>query len=163
MKSPVQSVKPLDSIQHARELMERHRVNQLPVIVDGKLVGIITDRDLRDAFPSVFDSSVERKRPKVTTTDPRTVSVEMVMTAEATTVRVGASMADAARLMRKMRIGALPVVDGGRVVGMLTRSDILEAFTDLVAIEEERETGAFAESPAPPSQSGAKDPRRRSP
>lgn len=162
MKSPVQSVKPLDSIQHARELMERHRINQLPVLVDGKLVGIVTDRDLRDAFPSVFDSTVERKRPKVTTTDPRSVSVEMVMTAEATTVGAGASMADAARLMRKMRIGALPVIDGGRVVGMLTRSDILEAFCDLVAIEEARETGAFADTPAPAGQSGAKDPRRRS-
>jgi acetoin utilization protein AcuB len=164
MKSPVQSVKPLDSIQHARELMERHRVNQLPVLLDGKLVGIVTDRDLRDAFPSVFDSPlVERKRPQVTTTDPRTVSVEMVMTAEATTVGAAASMADAARLMRKMRIGALPVVDGGRVVGMLTRSDVLEAFTDLVAIEEARETGAFADSPEQPAHAGAKDPRRRSP
>ena len=167
MKSPVQSVKPLDSIQHARELMERHRVNQLPVLLDGRLVGIVTDRDLRDAFPSVFDSTVaERKRPRVTTTDPRTVSVEMVMTAEATTVGVSASMADAARLMRKMRIGALPVVDGGHVVGMLTRSDILAAYTDLAAIEAARETGAFADgarlaSPAArPDKSEAKTPRR---
>jgi CBS domain-containing protein len=35
--------------------MERHRINQLPVVVDDRLVGIVTDRDLRDAFPSVFE------------------------------------------------------------------------------------------------------------
>ena len=55
MAYPVRAVKPLDSIQHARELLVTHRVNQLPVIVDDRLVGIVTDRDLRDAFPSVFD------------------------------------------------------------------------------------------------------------
>jgi predicted transcriptional regulator len=42
MKTPVHATKPLDSIAHARELMERHRINQLPVVVDGRLVGIVT-------------------------------------------------------------------------------------------------------------------------
>ena len=54
MKREVHCIKPLDSIQHARDLMEEHRINQLPVVVNGRLVGIITDRNLRDAFPSVF-------------------------------------------------------------------------------------------------------------
>ena len=132
MSHPVHAVKPLDSIQHARELMERHRVNQLPVLVDGSLVGIITDRDLREAFPSVFDSALfARRKPRVTTTDPQKVTVEMVMTRNVTTVGPGESMADAARLMRRQRIGALPVVEGERVVGLLTRSDVLDAFVDL--------------------------------
>jgi acetoin utilization protein AcuB len=149
MKHPVQSVKPLDSIQHARELMEKHRVNQLPVVVDGGLVGIITDRDLRDAFPSVFDSPLfARRARKVTATDPRTVTVEMVMTPGVTTIGSGDSMADAVRVMRKQRIGALPVVDGGRLVGILTRSDILEGFVDLVELEDRREAGLFTEETA---------------
>lgn len=163
MKTPVHAVKPLDSIQHARELMERHRVNQLPVIVDGRLVGIVTDRDLRDAFPSVFDSaSARRKRPPVAAADPQTVRVEMVMSPEPTAIAVGSSMADAARLMRRLRIGALPVIDAGRVVGILTRSDVLEAFSVLEEIEAARETGAFAAAAdaAPAGGARPKAPRR---
>jgi CBS domain-containing protein len=149
MKHPVHSVKPLDSIQHARDLMERHRVNQLPVVVDGSVIGIITDRDLRDAFPSVFDSPLfARPKPKITASDPRAVTVELVMTASPTTIVPDASMADAARLMRRQRIGALPVVDGERLVGIVTRSDVLDAFVDVVALEDMRETGLFAEAPA---------------
>lgn len=56
MKHPVVTVKPHDSARHAREVMEKHRINQLPVVIDDRLVGIVTDRDLRDAFPSVFES-----------------------------------------------------------------------------------------------------------
>jgi acetoin utilization protein AcuB len=150
MTHPVHAVKPLDSIQHARELMEKHRVNQLPVVVDGRLVGIITDRDLRDAFPSVFDSPLfGRRKPKVTTTDPRAVTVEMVMTANVTTVSPDAPMSDAVRLMQTQRIGALPVVEGERLVGILTRSDILDGYLDLAAIEERREASLFSDEPPP--------------
>ena len=146
MKHPVHSVKPLDSIQHARDLMERHRVNQLPVVVDGRLVGIITDRDLRDAFPSVFDSAeFVRRKPNVAMTNPKAVTVEMVMTANVTTAGPGDSMADSMRLMRRQRIGALPVVEGERVVGILTRSDILDGCIDLIELEDRRESGLFTE------------------
>jgi acetoin utilization protein AcuB len=167
MKHTLHSVKPLDSIQHARELMQSHRINQLPVVVDGRLVGIITDRDLRDAFPSVFDSPLfERRKPKVAMTDPRTVTVEMVMTPNVTTVAPGDSMADAARLMRRERVGALPVVEGDRVVGIVTRSDVLDCFLDLEGLEERREGGLMQETagtnPARPTGRGASDaPRSR--
>jgi acetoin utilization protein AcuB len=149
MKHPVHCVKPLDSIHHARELMEKHRVNQLPVVVDGHLIGIITDRDLRDAFPSVFESSLfTRRKPAVAATDPRSVTVEMVMTPNVTTIAPSGSMAEAARLMRNQRIGALPVVEGKRVVGILTRSDVLDGFIDLVELESSRESGLFTEETA---------------
>jgi acetoin utilization protein AcuB len=150
MKHPVHCVKPLDSIQHARELMEKYRVNQLPVMVDGRLVGIVTDRDLRDAFPSVFDSpGLGSRKPKVATTDPRTVTVEAVMTPNVTALAPSASISDAVRLMRKQRIGALPVVEGGRVAGILTRSDVLDGFLDLAEAAERREAAApSASTPA---------------
>jgi acetoin utilization protein AcuB len=167
MKHPVHSVKPLDSIQHARELMEKYRVNQLPVVVDGRLLGIVTDRDLRDAFPSVFDSSLfARRKPKVATTDPHTVAVETVMAPNVMTVLPDAPITDAARLMRKQRIGALPVVEGGRVVGILTRSDILDAFVDLAELENVREASLFADEvpslpPAPKAARSARAGSRR--
>jgi acetoin utilization protein AcuB len=148
MKHPVHAVKPLDSIAHARELMERYRVNQLPVMVDGRLIGIITDRDVRDAFPSLFESTLfARPRRQAATTDPRQVTVEMVMTPHVTTVGPSDSLGKAAQLMRTQRIGALPVVEGGHVVGIITRSDILASFIDLVEVEDMREGSLLRPEP----------------
>jgi acetoin utilization protein AcuB len=132
MKHPVITVKPHDSACRARELMERHRINQLPVVVDGHLVGIVTDRDLRDAFPSVFESAepLAGRRGR-SDADLRTIRVEDVMTPGVLTLAPTATLAEAARLMRSERIGAVPIVDGARLVGILSRSDVLEAFVDL--------------------------------
>ena len=128
MKHPVVTVKPRDSIRHARDIMAQHRINQLPVVVDGNVIGIITDRDLRDAFPSVFEAF-----PGATNADadPATIPVEDVMTANVLTLGPAARVEDAVRLMRTERIGAIPVVAGERLVGILTRSDVLEAFLAL--------------------------------
>lgn len=132
MKHPVHTVRPLDSIQHARDIMETHRVNQLAVVAGSHLVGIITDRDLRAAFPSVFDSPLLGSRNvHGSGSNPKAVTVEMVMTANVLTLGPHDSMADAARLMRRERIGAVPIVESKRLVGILTRSDVLDAFVAL--------------------------------
>jgi len=129
MTRRVHHVKPLDSIRHAREVMELHRVNQLPVIVDGRLVGIVTDRDLRDAFPSVFESPQHRELTRSHGgANADEISVESVMTPNVVTLTSQDSLVKAAQLMRRERIGAVPIVDGSHVVGILTRSDILDAF-----------------------------------
>jgi acetoin utilization protein AcuB len=126
MKHPVHSAKPRDSILHAREVMEQQRVNQLPVVVDGRLVGIVTDRDLRDAFPSVFEPPRQRASARQHGSDPAAIAVENVMTTNVLTLGPNDLVVDAARLMRRERIGALPIVDGTRLVGILTRSDLLD-------------------------------------
>jgi len=131
MKHPVVTVRPKDSARHAREAMERHRVNQLPVVVDDDLVGIVSDRDLRDAFPSVFESAEAAARHRRADTDPSTIPVEDVMTREVLTLAPSVFVVDAARLMRRARIGAVPIVDGRRLVGILTRSDVLDAFVSV--------------------------------
>jgi acetoin utilization protein AcuB len=140
MTRRVHNLKPLDTIAHAREVMVRHRVNQLPVARDGRLVGIVTDRDLRDAFPSVFaeideaiarDEEPRRRRARVPETDPRQVTVDMVMSHNPLSVAPGTTLEEAARVMRRERIGALPVVENGTLVGILTRSDVLDAFIGL--------------------------------
>jgi len=130
MKRPVHTVKPLDSIVRARDLIEEHRINQLPVVVDGWLVGIVTDRDVRSASPSVFESAGFVRRPTAPPagTKPEDITVEMVMTANVVALSPRESMADAARLMRRERIGAIPIVEANRLVGILTRSDLLDAF-----------------------------------
>jgi acetoin utilization protein AcuB len=95
-------------------------------VVDGRLAGIVTDRDLRDAFPSVFEHGRRREG-----TDPCAIPVEDVMTREVLTIAPDVPVDDGARLMRRERIGAIPVVDGRRLVGILTRSDVLDAFLSM--------------------------------
>jgi acetoin utilization protein AcuB len=131
MTRRVHSVRPLDSIQHAREIMVTQRLNQLPVLAEGHLVGIVTDRDLRDAFPSVFESGHLTPHRPVALTDPREIRVEEVMTTNVLTLAPQDSLIDAARLMRRERVGAIPIVASEHVVGILTRSDILDAFVAL--------------------------------
>jgi acetoin utilization protein AcuB len=136
MKPAPHSVKPGDTVRHARALLEEHRINQLPVVVAGKLVGIVTDRDLRDAFPSVLDH--RHHRSAQSNPSPDDITVETVMTRKILTVGPEDSVAEAARLMRRGRVGAVPVVEGEKLVGLLTRSDLLDA---LVALLEERGEG----------------------
>ena len=130
MTKHVATVKPLDSILHAREILEDKRVNQLPVVVGHEVVGIITDRDLRDAFPSVFDEAT-RRRGSAARGDPAKVTVEMVMTATPFTIGSKAPLIEAAEHMRRQRVGALPVVDDGKLAGILTRSDMLRALIEI--------------------------------
>lgn len=124
------TIKPLDTIAHARKLAVQHRINQIPVVQKGKLVGILTDRDLRDAFPSVFDEAAHDGANKHTSGwTPDRVHVESVMTRDVHTLGPDVSLADAARLMRAQRIGAVPIVESdGTLVGLVTRSDVLDAY-----------------------------------
>jgi acetoin utilization protein AcuB len=127
MKRPVHSVKPMESVSNARAVLERHRINQLPVVTDGKLVGIVTDRDLRDAFPSVLElGPLARQRRRHLPIDE--ILVEDVMARNVLTIGPDASVDEVATMMRRERIGAVPVLDHGRMVGIITRSDLLEAF-----------------------------------
>jgi acetoin utilization protein AcuB len=128
MHHPVVTIKSGDTVAHARELLERNRINQLPVVTDGRVVGIVTDRDLRDAFPSVFEP------PKAGREAALSVPVRDVATANVLTLSPDATMADAARLMRRERIGAVPITSGNRLVGILTRSDVLKAYLDAAEV-----------------------------
>jgi acetoin utilization protein AcuB len=134
MTRSVVSVKPRDSVAHARAIMEERRINQLPVLEGPRLVGIVTDRDLRDTFPSVLET-VGRRRRSPKSADPATIAVEDVMAHDVLTAAPGDSLASAAQLVRRQRIGALPVIQGGRLVGILTRSDLLQALVRLLGEE----------------------------
>jgi acetoin utilization protein AcuB len=128
MHADVHVVRPHDPIDHARALCERHRVNQLPVVANGRLVGIVTDRDLRDAFPSVIAEATDPvEAHRLTAILP----VDEVMTRGVITVTEADDIELAATIMRRERVGALPVVRDGRLVGILTRSDLLDALVAL--------------------------------
>ncbi len=122
MSRKVLTVEVYDSIGLARRLIAKHRVNQLPVLDDGKLVGIVTDRDIRDAYPT----SMVIDRAKEIDQFAATYTVEEVMSYNVFTVRPTTPLLSAVKLLRRHRIGSLPVVDKGKLVGIITRSDVLD-------------------------------------
>ncbi len=109
----------------ARHLMIEKRIRHLVVTSDrGELLGIVTDRDIRLNLPSQATSlSVWEMNYLLTR-----LTVGKVMTASVITVGPDRTARDAAQLMLDHRIGALPVVDGGRPIGIVTETDLLRAF-----------------------------------
>jgi len=110
MTTKVHTVKPSDTVAHARGLLRQHRINQLPVVADDTLLGIVSDRDLRDS--AILDDT----------------PVETIMNHPAITLVCHSTLVNAAEVMRQQRIGSVPIVSGNSLVGIVTRSDILEAF-----------------------------------
>jgi acetoin utilization protein AcuB len=127
MKGSVRVVGPRDSIRRARSLLGQYRINQLPVVDDGRLVGIVAERDLRAASPDV-DDLVDALPEREGVPTPDRIPIETVMTREVVVLRPEDTVEEAARLMRTRRIAAIPIVDGERIVGVLTRGDVIDAF-----------------------------------
>jgi len=126
MTESVLAVDTYDSIAIARQLMAKHRVNQLPVLDNDHLVGIVTDRDIRDAYPT----SMMIDQTQAIDSFAEKVTVEEVMTHDVLIVRPETPLGAAVGLLRKHRIGALPVVQEKNLVGIITRSDILDYVLD---------------------------------
>ena len=116
-------------VRGAVDMMKKRRIRHLPVVDrEGRLVGIVTDRDLRQV---VFDPAVQERLGDLGDA-LRTLRVRDVMTWGVVTVHPESDVRHAARLMREQKIGALPVVDGDRAVGILTETDVLRAFQDVL-------------------------------
>ena len=122
MTESVLAVETFDSISIARQLMAKHRINQLPVLDNDVLVGIVTDRDVRDAYPT----SMMIDRGEAIDRFADSVTVEEVMSHDVFTVQPDTSLKKAVGLVRRHRIGSLPVVRNKNLVGIITRSDILD-------------------------------------
>ena len=122
MTESVLAVETFDSIGIARQLMAKHRINQLPVLDNDVLVGIVTDRDLRDAYPT----SMIIDRGEAIDRFADSVTVEEVMSHDVFTVHPDTPLKKAVGLLRTHRIGSLPVVKDKNLVGIITRSDILD-------------------------------------
>ena len=119
---------PALSIKTAWRLLQERRIRHLPVVEGGKLVGIVTDRDLRRVLPSPATSleihELNYLLDKIT--------VAEVMTKDVITTTPFALIPDVARTLLRNRIGALPVLEGGTLVGVISQTDVLEALTSAV-------------------------------
>jgi CBS domain-containing protein len=121
MSTPPIVVAPTLSLADAHHLIEQRHVRRLPIVQDARLVGILTWRDLRAAWPSAATTlSVYEWRALFDQ-----VSVAECMTRDPRTVAPSDPVLDAAQCMLVNKIGGLPVVVDGRVVGVITESDLM--------------------------------------
>lgn len=130
MKRDPITICPETGALEASRLLRQYRIRHLPVVKGGRLVGILTDRDLKRASPSpatslsVYEVNYLLDR----------LEAKEVMTKEVVTVTPKATIEEAARLLLAHKIGGLPVVDGEMLVGIITEADILEAFVEAMGI-----------------------------
>ena len=108
------TITPAAKLTEACALMQQHRFRSLPVVDGGKLVGIVTDRDIRTNLNWV-----------------ESLEVGKVMSTKLVTVSPHTSVWDAARLLSERKIGAMPVVENDLVVGIVSTSDLLKACAEL--------------------------------
>ncbi len=109
------TITPHDTLATAQAKMQAGRFRRLPVEEAGQLVGIVTDRDIRRHV------GIETQ-----------TRVNMAMTAPALTVSPETPVEEAAHVMLSKQIGGLPVVEAGQLVGIITTSDVLQAFREVL-------------------------------
>jgi acetoin utilization protein AcuB len=122
------TVTPRNAIRTAINLMREGGFRRLPVVDRSKLVGIITDRDLRRAANSPY--VVREKWYDNFVLDH--IEVGTCMTVDPVTISPDATVAEAARLLRDHKIGGLPVVTEGQLVGIITETDMLNFLIELL-------------------------------
>ena len=130
------TLKPTESISRAIDLMKEKKIRRIPIVTDtGKLVGMVSDRDLKDVSPS-----------RATTLDIwelhyvlDKLKIKDVMTKNPWTVSPDMPIEKAAALMLEKKVEGLPVVDSkGALVGILTEGDIFRALVDLTGVSKKR-------------------------
>ncbi len=129
-KDPI-TVSPDTALPEAHNLMKNFHIRRLPVMENEKLVGIVTLGDIREAEPSdatslsIFELNYLLAR----------LTVGRIMTRDPITISPDDSIGEAARLMLEYKIGGLPVVDNGKLVGIITESDIFRLLVREMAAE----------------------------
>jgi acetoin utilization protein AcuB len=107
----------LQAVLTVRSLSIRH----IPIVKDGELVGLITDRDLGRASPSILGRTTPEEYNLVFQQN----TIQRVMVKNPTTINADALLGDAVRLMQENKWGCIPVVDDGKLVGILSITDVL--------------------------------------
>ena len=119
IKNPV-TISPIDSLATADARMRAGNFRHLPVVKDGQLLGMLSVNDIRQQGGHLSDTRVTA-----------------AMTDDAVTVTPDTRLEDAARILLRRKIGALPVVDNSTLVGILTTTDLLNALVELMGLTEE--------------------------
>lgn len=132
MSHPVISTHPEMPVVDALALMKRERIRRMPVLKNGKLVGIVSDKDLLNASPSQATSlSVWELNYLVSK-----ITIQDVMTKKVLTVQEDTPIEEAARIMADNKIGGLPVMRDREIIGMITETDLFKIFLELMGARE---------------------------
>jgi acetoin utilization protein AcuB len=127
MQTKLITVTPQTTLPEALKLVAQRRIRHLPVVDSGgDLVGIVSDRDLKQAMASPATSLEAHELVYLL----NRLLVEKIMTRTVVTIGPMRPVEEAARLMVQEKIGAVPVIEGGALVGILTETDVLELFVD---------------------------------
>ncbi|HKB79141.1 MAG TPA: CBS domain-containing protein [Thermoanaerobaculia bacterium] len=128
MVESVLTVTPEQTLRDALELLQSKRIRQVPVLEDGRLVGIITDRDIKRATPSIL-SHIDRAEYDGVLDQ---TLVRQLMTREPMTITPDAPLKSAVKIFISRKVGALPVLEDGVLVGLITQADALRVLYDML-------------------------------
>jgi acetoin utilization protein AcuB len=129
------------TIADASEMMRKYKIRRLPVVDQGRLVGIVTDRDLRSVTPSpattlsIFELNYLLAK----------MQVKDIMHKDVVTINFGATIEEAALTMSNHHIAGLVVVDAvGTVVGIITETNIFNSFVEIMGLKEGKTRFTFS-------------------
>lgn len=128
MAREVVTVEPETTAAEALALCRKHGIRHLPVLEGRRLIGLISDRNLRSATPALGDPSRAEALQRIRVGD------EMVR--DVATARPEDPVEDVAAAMYERKIGCLPVIEGDSLVGIVTSSDVMKALARLVGVHE---------------------------
>jgi acetoin utilization protein AcuB len=121
------TLEPEDSLMSALEAMRLRGVRRVPVVLGGVLMGLLVEGDLKRAEPSTLTDSQEQFNQTMEST-----AISRIMVQNPVTVTADQLLAEAVEILYNTKYGALPVMEEGRVVGILTDNDMLRALMDLL-------------------------------
>ncbi len=122
------TIQPDCSVAKARKIMQREKIHRIPVVdKSGRLKGIVTEKDLLKASPSAATALDVYEISELLAS----LTVESVMTTEPITIDEDTTIEDAARTMSDNNIGGLPIVQAGKLTGIITESDLFKIFIEL--------------------------------
>jgi acetoin utilization protein AcuB len=124
MSSPAVAIGPNVTLEDAFRILCDEGIRHLPVVEEGRLVGVVSDRDLRLATSVLALSPLSPTSP-----------VSKVMSREPMTADVSDPIEDVAFRMRERKIGCLPVMDDGRLIGIVTGMDLLDALLRMTGVD----------------------------
>jgi CBS domain-containing protein len=127
MSEQIVTISSDDSLSTVEDIMTLGRVRHMPVVRGGQLVGVVSERDLlRASLSNLSGFGNEQRRAFL-----QVVEIKRVMSAPPVVIDPDASVKEAALVMAERKIGCLPVLEGGRLVGMLTETDVLRYFAGM--------------------------------
>jgi acetoin utilization protein AcuB len=125
-KDPV-TIGPEESLARGMEIMRMRGIRRIPIVMGDQLLGLLAEGDLKRAQPSILDSTPEAFQRVM---DETTVS--RIMISNPVTITEDTPLAEAAHTLHSTKFGALPVMRNGRMIGILTDSDLIRALADLL-------------------------------